>query len=323
MRRFVLRAIILALVLSFLTGAAPYRPPADGTIESLTLIYDSGHSEYYELVYWSDGLRINGYLGKPKGDGPFPAVIYNRGGVWDAGKLVGVELIPLVECGFVAAATQYRGNGGSEGRDEFGGGDLNDVLNLLPVLRQTSGVDTNRIGMMGGSRGGMMTYLALKWQSQKGRNDIKAAVSIAGIADLYMWLDEHPDLLNSVFVPILGYTPDQAPNLYQRRSATYWPRLINAPLLIVHGDADTTVSLEESRKLYDLLKDRGKTVELTVIPGGDHALAAFWGGMPEAVGWFERYLSAEGEDHSFWGHVNDLNAVSTWMYVNYVWPRQG
>jgi len=95
-------------------GGDPAIPP-NGTLASQELIYDSGHSQYYRITYWSDGLRVAGFLGRPSGDGPFPAIIYNRGGVWDQGALSGRELVPLVEAGYVAVGSQYRGNAGSEG----------------------------------------------------------------------------------------------------------------------------------------------------------------------------------------------------------------
>ena len=62
----------------------------------------------------------------------------------------------------MVVASQYRGNDGGEGMEEFGGADVNDIFNLIPVLDQNPKADTSRIGMEGTSRGGMMTYLCLK-----------------------------------------------------------------------------------------------------------------------------------------------------------------
>jgi len=51
---------------------------------------------------------------------------------------------------------------GGEGKEEHGGKDLNDVFNLIPLLSHLPNANTLRIGLYGESRGGMMTYLALK-----------------------------------------------------------------------------------------------------------------------------------------------------------------
>ena len=42
----------------------------------------------------------------------------------------------------------------------------------------------------------------------------------------------------SLGIPRVGATPEEAPAVYQARSALYWPELINTPLLLLHGEAD-------------------------------------------------------------------------------------
>ena len=279
-------------------------PGVNGAIESMTLIARTLNSEYYALIYWSDGLRVTGFFGRPKNDGLHPAIIYNRGGYREYGALEGWEIVPFVEAGYVAVASQYRGNAGSEGREEFGGADVNDVLNLLPLLKQLPYVDPERIGMMGHSRGGMVTYLALKQETLEGTHDIKAAATVGGVADLFMLCKDHPS-----FISMVGARPEDDPALYEARSATHWPEFINAPLLIQHGEADRIVSVEQSRRLAEALKESGKTVELVTYPGEDHELSEHHGGMPEALTWFQRYLGNLGEDHSFESHANAIREV--------------
>jgi dipeptidyl aminopeptidase/acylaminoacyl peptidase len=262
---------------------------ADGTIESTTLIFETDHSAYYRLTYWSDGLRVNGFIGYPKGPGPFPAIIYNRGGMWDSGALTGIEIVAFVETGYVAAASQYRGNGGSEGLESFGYGDVKDVINLITLVQALPQVDPWRIGMMGGSRGGMVTYMVLKAEAESGRNRIRVAVTVGGISDLFMWVRDTPDMLD-VLTVLVGPPPDQAPELYQVRSAVYWPEWIRVPLLIMHGENDWIVSPEQSRELYDRIKSVGGDVTLITYPDDDHALDGQLGGYPEAVRFFGRHF---------------------------------
>ncbi|HVN31382.1 MAG TPA: hypothetical protein VMT45_05310, partial [Thermoanaerobaculaceae bacterium] len=122
-------------------ATATRTPGANGAIASLDLIVRTAHSEYYALTYWSDGLRVKGFLGRPtKGTG-VPAIIFNRGGHGEFGELWGQHLIAFVEAGFVAVGSQYRGACGSEGFDEFGGADVDDVVNLIPLLKGLPYVD--------------------------------------------------------------------------------------------------------------------------------------------------------------------------------------
>ena len=119
----------------------------------------------YAITYLSDGLKVKGFLVKPKKEGKYPCVIYNRGGNRNFGSLKiahGVfTLGRLANEGYVIIASQYRGNEGGEGQEEFGGKDVNDVTNLIDVVKEIPEADSTRIGMYGWSRGGMMTYLAL------------------------------------------------------------------------------------------------------------------------------------------------------------------
>ena len=212
----------------------------------------------------------------------------------------------------MAVGSQYRGACGSEGFDEFGGADVDDVLNLIPLLKHLPYVDPERIGMMGGSRGGMMTYLALKQESLNGTHDIKAAVTVGGMADVTRTLWEKPGMM-LVLPTLIGIGPNEAPEADRDRSAVFWPDLITAPLLILHGEGDESVPVEQSQQLAELLARAGKTVKLITYPGDDHGLSAHQAGYPEALAWFQHYLGRAGEDHSFEAHKRAMREVSkTW-----------
>jgi len=293
--------------------ATPPPTPPDGSIESLKLIANTDRVGYYKLVYWSDGLRITGYYAEPRGFGKFPAVIFNRSGNRNVGALTGDEIVPFAEGGFVVVASQLRGGAGSEGQEEFGGADVHDVISLIPLLKSREKVDPDKIVMFGASRGGMMTYLALKQQALNGGNDVKAAATASGIADLFMWATERPDVTGNLYRQLIGATVQSNPGAFQARSAVYWPGLIRVPLLIQHGEADQDVSVKQSQKLYKLLKDSNPAVKLITYPGGDHSLAAQNAGMPEAFKWFSQYVAKPGESFDYWG--NEENMRRAWAIL--------
>lgn len=272
----------------------PPRPPQNGDILALNKYAESPAVNYYRLTYYSDGLKINGFLSEPKREGRFPAVIYNRGGNRDAGALRGYEFVALSEAGFVVVASQYRGGGGSEGWDNLGGVDVNDVLNLIPLLQARPNVDGGRIAMFGTSRGAMMTYIALRKTSA-----IKVAATTSGLADLFMWAQERTDLDESVYPDLIGATTKSNPRLFRDRSATYWAGQIRAPLLIMHGDADPVVNVQQSVALYNKMRAAGRKVELSILPGGDHGLFNYAEGMPQALRWFSLYMQAPGENFDY------------------------
>ena len=107
-------------------------------------------------------------------------------------------LCRIASWGYVVVASQSRGNAGGEGKEEFGGRDVDDVLNLLPLLASLPQADTTRIGMGGASRGGMMTYLALT-RTEK----IAAAVVISGLADAFENIASRPDMETNVYAELV------------------------------------------------------------------------------------------------------------------------
>ena len=228
--------------------------------------------EVSSITYLSDGLRVKGYLAAPRKGSRLPCVIYNRGGnrsfgaLNDAGALL--ALGRLASWGYVVAASQYRGNEGGEGQEEFGGADVNDVLNLIPLLEKQPRADASRIGMLGASRGGMMTYLALA------RTDrIAAAIVVNGVSDLIDLGRRHPDM-ESVYATLIPGYPEEGTGGLEKRSAIRWAeRLPRAtPLLIQHGAADERVDPSQALAMAGRLVETGHTIRFVLFEGGDHSI---------------------------------------------------
>ncbi|MCK4561808.1 MAG: hypothetical protein KAT78_02790, partial [Flavobacteriaceae bacterium] len=81
-----------------------------------------------KITYLSDGLKVKGYLVQPNKTDKYPCIVYNRGGNKEFGKLSSKKavfiLARVASWGYVVAASQYRGNDGGEGKEEFGGKDV-------------------------------------------------------------------------------------------------------------------------------------------------------------------------------------------------------
>ena len=245
---------------------------------------------YYRMEYLSDGLKVVGFIVKPKEEGKYPVVIYNRGGHKELGKIDVKELLGLsffAKQGYVVIASQYRGNDGSEGKDEFGGSDVNDVLNLIPLAKSLPFTDGDRIVMFGGSRGGLMTYLAIKAGA-----DIKAAVVVSGVTDVIQAYNGNYWGMKEDLEDMIGGSPEEMEEEYKKRSAYYWPEAINIPVLIMHGKHDPRVRVSQAEKLAARLEELNKTYKL-IIYDADHDLGFLstseeW--QKETFAWFEQYL---------------------------------
>lgn len=165
---FVMRNALLAasLVLAAVTGLAQTNAQANAP----------AGAEYTDVFYRSGSLRIEAYLYKPDGAGPFPVVIYNHGSR-DGHERDSVPFkyvgSMLTRAGYVVLVPERRGYGKSDGltwRDETRNDpmrlvprlqeEVDDVLAGIDYLRTLPFADTTRMGIMGWSFGGIVTMLA-------------------------------------------------------------------------------------------------------------------------------------------------------------------
>ena len=232
--------------------------------------------KYYRITYLSDGLKVTAYSIEPKENGKYPCIISNRGGSRDFGQWnllrIGRFLGRIASWDYIVIASQYRGNDGGEGTEEYGGKDIDDVLNLIPVLGQIPNADTSRIGIEGTSRGGMMTYLALKKTCK-----FKAAVITAGMANAFTNISSRPDMEEFVFSELIpGYWANKDTNL-KERSAVFWADKLcgKTPLLIMHGSSDWRVLPSESLEVVNRLYEYKHPVRFILFEGADHGITEF------------------------------------------------
>lgn len=268
------------------------------------------------IIYASDGLEVEGYVARPTGtDGEkLPCVIVNRGGNRSFGELSPMRAASMMGRlalrGYVVAASNYRGNGdlgrekypgericseckhhiGGVGREEFGGAEVNDILNLIPVLEQMPEADTARMGLFGWSRGGMMTYLALKKSDR-----FKAAIVGAGVADVAASVEQRPGMAKHVCSELVpGWDdPEKRAAAIAARSAVLWADALpeNTPILILHGTADWRVDPTQALDMARALLEARRPFRLVMLEGGDHGLSEYRDEQNRLVDhWLDSYV---------------------------------
>lgn len=240
-----------------------------------------------KITYTSDGHKVNGYFAHPVNTGiKYPLLIWNRGGSKKDGmidKFLARGIFgEMASWGYVVLASQYRKD------DEFGGNDINDILNLFPIAEKISFCDTNNIGMEGWSRGGMMAYRVLSLTDK-----VKCAVIISGLADLFRSEENNDDLAN-VYYNLFG-TEDEGEYINRKkiRSAVHFADKINkgTKILLIHGTADDKVSHQDSIDMNELLKKSGVECKLKLIENGDHYLKSHREEVAKLrKEWFDRFL---------------------------------
>jgi dipeptidyl aminopeptidase/acylaminoacyl peptidase len=280
--------------------------PVKGTIPDN--IYDTiklhPKTELISMIYKSDNLAIHGYIFKSKTlDKIVPVVIYCRGGNNKSyrnketnkglklgeivpGSFYGIHhisgLLQLVEEGkIIVFASNYRESSLSEGVDEFGGKDVNDIENLYPIIKKYKYSDHANIAVYGWSRGVMMSLLL-----HKRVNWIKCMIFGAGNINLL-----EDKIFRPKFYNFIKNTFKFTDNDLRDRSAINWvDKLRLIPILILHGSADKRVSVQNAYVLGQQLQKK-ILYKLVIYPNGNHGLTQYKNDVAnEIINWLNLYL---------------------------------
>jgi dipeptidyl aminopeptidase/acylaminoacyl peptidase len=183
------------------------------------------------------------------------------------------RIIPLAAEGYFVIASQYRGSNGKEnnGVDQFGGGDINDVLKLVEIIDSNPLVDSKKIALWGGSRGGMMALMAAR-----GSNRFSAIILASTPVDLFAELTttHGKRMEKNVFKKRI---PDYEKNKKREltnRSAILWVEQLNpkAPILILHSRDDDRVDPANSLRFASRLQELKFPYKLVIYETGGHTL---------------------------------------------------
>ncbi|WP_090807466.1 S9 family peptidase [Paenibacillus sp. 276b] len=253
----------------------------------------------------SDGWPIQGWLMKPvmqKSDTKVPMILQIHGG--PHAMYTGIfshEMQTLAAQGYAVLWVNPRGSMGygqefaRACRGDFAGGDCRDLLEAVDYALATYDfLDETRLGIGGGSYGGVMTNWIVAHTHR-----FKAAVTQRCISN---WLSLYgtSDIGISYVEGVIGGNPTEHADMLWARSPLAHAHKIETPLLIMHGEQDYRTPIAQAEELYSTLKRYGKTTKLIRYPGSNHTLLK--SGKPwlrvdsfeQVNAWFNQYLK-DGE----------------------------
>ena len=230
-----------------------------------------------------------------RGDGPPPAIVHVHGGPtsqhyrwWDRASQW------FANGGYVVLAPNVRGSTGygrefqEANRGDWGGRDLEDVVQGLEWLAKQRVADPKRVGIYGGSYGGYLTLMALSRYPDRWA----AGVSVVGVVSWKTMYDTTRGDLREYLVREFG-DPTRDAERYRDRSPLTHVSKIEAPLLVLQGENDPRVPPSEAEQIVSALRSAGKMHEYHVYKGEGHGFrtrANMIDSVRRAGEWFDRYL---------------------------------
>lgn len=246
----------------------------------------------FVFSYPSDGLMIKGFISLTAHSKHQPLlVLFRSGNRGFALPNPGGELANYK--GYTVISSTLRG-GVSEGKDEFGGKDVDDMKNLLdflPTLSQWLGVEiqSKPLYFIGPSRGGMEMFLTLA-RFPELQKKVDKVVGLSALLDLSTQIKNRPDDMKAMFIQDFGLMEgvNEQEWISERDPLLTAPLLPPClPILIIQGTKDNRVSLAEGYHMVQTLEKNGKKADYWEIEGGEHTLYNVPHLMDQVAQWLE------------------------------------
>ena len=227
-----------------------------------------------------DGSSIPGYVTRPPGaaPGPLPLVVIPHGGPEERDNLDFDTFAQIIASrGYLVFQPNFRGSSGygrayaEAGYGQWGGKMQDDITDGVQKLIADGVADPKRICVFGASYGGYSALIAGALHPEL----YKCVVSWAGISDLGRFIGfergtvTERGIEKEYKLKVIGDPARDKDKLAQYSPVTYAPQY-GPPVLLIHGDADTRVPLEQSEEMERALQASHHDARLLVITDEDH-----------------------------------------------------
>jgi dipeptidyl aminopeptidase/acylaminoacyl peptidase len=256
----------------------------------------------------ADGSEVEAWIMKPAGfeEGKkYPLLLNIHGGPFGQyGNKFFDEFHVYAGAGYAVVYSNPRGSSGyseawgrairgpvAEGPG-WGTVDYEDCMAVVDeALKRFEFVDSDRLGVMGGSYGGYMTSWIV------GHTDrFQCAISERSV-NAFMSEGEESDF-GSFFKSEIGEYFWEAPDAYLKHSPNTYAKNIVTPLLIIHSENDLRCPVGQAEGLFAILRTLKREVELVRFPVEGHELSRSGNPVHRVMrfeiilDWLGRYLKA-------------------------------
>jgi len=225
-----------------------------------------------------DGLEIPSILYKPlqaSKRNKVPALVYVHGGPGgQTRKGYNSNIQFLVNHGYAVIGVNNRGSSGY-GKTFYhmddkrhGEEDLLDVVWAKKYLQELDWIDSDKIGVMGGSYGGFMSLAAMTFHPDV----FEIGIDIFGVSNWVRTLKSIPPWWESFKIALYDEMGDPETDEERHRaiSPLFHAHQISKPLLVIQGSNDPRVLKVESDEMVEQVKEKGVYVDYVIFSDEGH-----------------------------------------------------
>ena len=248
-------------------------------------------------------LRLDLYL--PSGVNRPPLIVYVHGGAWRADSKESMPLASLVSHGFAVASVDYRLSPVAQFLAQIH--DIKAAIRFLRAKQSDYGYDARAITISGSSAGGHLAGLVGVTNGNKQlegelgdyreqSSDVQAIVDYYGASNFFTILKQSTPHGIGVRVPalqlLLGAQPEDTPELAKLASPLFHVDRSDPPLLLLHGDQDPQMPINQAHQLEGIYEEMGLDVYFDVVHGAAHGGDGFYARahLDRAVAFLERTI---------------------------------
>jgi len=218
-----------------------------------------------------------------------PLIVYVHGGAWRGGSKDSMPLTGLLDEGYAIASVDYRLT--PEARFPAQVHDIKAAIRFLRGNQERHPYDARRVAIAGSSAGGHLAALVgvtngtAELEGSVGAyldqsSEVQAIVAYFGASNLLTILQQSTPHGLGVRIPalqlLLGGQPEQERELAMLASPVFHVDKSDPPLLLLHGDQDPQMPINQSHELQGKYKSLGLPVDLLVLHGAAHGGKTFY-----------------------------------------------
>lgn len=243
-----------------------------------------------DVVYAKEGSKSLGLdIYTPSSEARNGLIVWIHGGAWRSGSKKSVPILGLVKKGWTLASVDYRLSG--EARFPAQMHDIKAAIRFLRTNRSRYGLRADRVFIVGASAGGHLAALAgvtndhsvlegTVGGNKAASSSIQGIISLYGASNLTTILNQSTPHGLSVRVPALdafiGGQPDDLVDEARLASPVFHVDVNDPPLLMIHGDQDPQMPINQSIELLGKYEAVGLDCTFVPLHGAKHGGDAFY-----------------------------------------------